>query len=89
MLLGLVALAVVLALLLRADAKSSRATVDELASARAIAAARLSRFADEREERFRHYRAKWPSRPRQRPAAETREPAARGYVVPFRTETRR
>jgi hypothetical protein len=82
MLLGLVVLAVVLTLLLRGDVSSRRATVDELASARAIAAARLRHFAEEREERFRYYHRAWNVGSGQRSSG-------RGYVLPFATEQRK
>ena len=77
MLLAAAFLALVLAFLaLPADA-SQRATVEEVTSARMIAAARLRQFADEREERFRRYHRGWSG-------VAGRRDTGRGYVVEFR-----
>jgi hypothetical protein len=73
---GFVALVTVLALAHRGHA-SRGATVDEIASARLIAAARLRQFEEERAERFRRYHTAW--------AKVRRSPGdgGRGYLVPF------
>ena len=62
---------------------SQGATVDEIASARLIAAARLRQFEDERQERFRRYHTAW--------AKGRRSPgdSGRGYLVPFTAGGRR
>lgn len=60
MLLLLLAAAIFVAALVMADAALSRgATVDKETSARLIAAARLQRFEDERQERFHSYHRAW------------------------------
>ncbi len=82
MLLALFVLALVLALVLRGDSSAGRATVGELASARAIAAARLRHYAEEREERFRQYHRAWT-------IGGGRRAPGRGYVLPFAAEERR
>ncbi len=83
MLVGLALFAVVLIVLLGPGGTASqRATVQELASARAIAAARLRQFEDERQERFRLYHRVWG-------AGGSRRSCGRGYVSPFTAETRR
>jgi len=56
---------------------SQGATVDELASARLIAAARLRQFDEERAERFRRYHHAW-AKGRRAPGD-----SGRGYLVPF------
>ncbi len=81
MLLALAVVAGFIMLVLSSDGRSSRgATVDELASARAIAAARLRQFEEERQERFRHYHLAWTM-------ARRRDPG-RGYVLPFTGQAR-
>ncbi len=81
MLAGLAFLALVLILLFGPGGTASRrATEQELASARAIAAARLRQFEEERAERFRAYhRAWWGS-------GVARSSSGRGYVSPFGQE---
>ncbi len=74
-------LGLIVLLLLPGRQLSQRATVNELASARLIAAARLRQFEDERQERFRRYHQAWAT-------ARGRTPA-RGYVVPFVAGARR
>ncbi len=83
MLAGLAFLAFLLILLFGPGGTASqRATEQELASARAIAAARLRQFEDERQERFRAYHRAWG-------AGGARGSSGRGYVSPFTAETRR
>lgn len=83
MIIALILSGLLLWLLLLSDGEArGRATVGEFASARMIAAARLRHFADEREERFRHYHRAWS-------AGAGRRAPGRGYVVPFAAGGRR
>ena len=79
MTLALLTVAAVLVLLALSSrgAGTERATPEQLASARAIAAARLQQLADEREERFRFYHRTWNI------GVGARRELARGYVLEF------
>ncbi len=82
MLLALAVVAGILLLLFSSNGAGRQgATVGEIASARAIASARLRQLEEERQDRFRLYHAKWA-------AARGRTPA-HGYVVPFTAGARR
>jgi hypothetical protein len=69
--------AVVVLLALSRGWHAERATPEQVASARAIAGARLQQLADEREERFRLYHRAWSF------GGGARRGPARGYVLEF------
>jgi hypothetical protein len=82
MLLTIVALGVLFVLLLRRDAQPPRmSSLEVQSSARLIAAARLRRLDEERQERFRAYDRAWSMRGI-RPSSVSGP--GRGYVVEFR-----
>ena len=78
MTIGLLLAAALVLLALARGSESQRATPEQVASARAIAGARLQQLADEREERFRLYHQAW----RVGHVGARRE-LAQGYVLEF------
>jgi hypothetical protein len=83
MLLALLALGMLFLVLLRWDGLPRRmASIDDMTSARLIAATRLQRIEEERRERFQAYDRAWSIR-------GGRREFGRGYVVEFRAGGRR
>jgi aryl-alcohol dehydrogenase-like predicted oxidoreductase len=80
-LLSVVALVLLSLGLTPAGPACQRATPEELAAARLVAAARLRRLAEEREERLRQYARAW--------SVARRPVPAHGYVIEFHARGRR